>query len=142
MEVPKKFLNKFKYIEEECTAEVTCMATVDETFLHGKEGSKRYFIPLRVLDANRLDELMDILDDVEGDYIDMEELYPFTLSGTIWESSLLDTINLPIKGEKVLATFEYDENEDLRCVGIVPLAKVKPKSFNLDKFNYNRKYNE
>jgi hypothetical protein len=141
MKVTKKFLNKFKYIEGACTAVVQCMATVDELMLSGKDDNMRYYVPLRVFRAEDIDKITDTVNvDNDDDKFEIEDIYPFVVSGVIWKNSINDTINLPIKGEKVLANFEYDENEKLVCTNIVPITKIRLKTFNLEKFTYNKKY--
>jgi len=140
MLVPKKYLKKFKYIDGPCTAVVQCLTNVDETLLRGKGDSRRYYVPLRVFKSEDIDEITDTINSYDGNKFEMEEIYDYILSGVIWESSISDTLNLPIKGEEVIATFEYDEDEELICTNIVPIAKVKLKKFNLEKFTYNKNY--
>jgi hypothetical protein len=140
MKIPKKFLNKFKYIEGACTAEVQCMSNVDESLLSGKGDKARYYVPLRVFRAEDIDEITDIVNGYEGDKFEIEEIYDYTLSGVIWKSNIDDTINLPIKGEKVIANFEYNEEEVLVCTNVVPITKIKLKPFDLEKFTYNKNY--
>jgi len=140
MKVPKKYLKKFKYIDGPCTAVVQCLATVDETMLSGKGDSKRYYVPLRVFKSEDIDEITDIISDYNGDKFNIEDIYPFIISGVIWKNSISDTLNLPIKGEELIANFDYNEEGELICTNIVPIAKVKLKKFNLEKFIYNKNY--
>jgi hypothetical protein len=131
MRVPKTYLNKFKIIEEPCTAVVQCMATVDDSFL--SKNKKSYFIPLRAISIDEYDNLIDVLSEEEEEDIDITKLYPFMLTGTLWKDKVLSKLDLPVKGENLIATFEEEDLDGLKCTGIVTLGKAKLKKFNLTK---------
>jgi len=83
MKVPKKYIKEFGVIEDECTAEVFSMQTVDERF-YIDEGSPRYLIPLKAFSIDDKEIIDTLLEETEGDYIEIEELYPFLFTGVLW----------------------------------------------------------
>lgn len=133
MKVPKTYLNKFKEINTECTAIVQSAVTVTSRFLR----DNKYIIPLRVLDVNKEDELLTVLNEVAGDTIDIDLLYPFMLSGILWKDKVLSDMDLPVKGENVIATFTLNDLDELMCSGIITIAKLRPMTFNLTKKQFS-----
>lgn len=131
MNVPKTYLNKFKIIEGPCTAIVQCMATVDDSFR--SKNKKSYFVPLRAIDINVYDNLVDVLSEDDEESVEITKLYEFMLTGTLWADKVLSTLDLPVKGENLIATFEENELDELVCVGLVTLGKTNLKKFNLLK---------
>jgi hypothetical protein len=136
MKVPKTYLNKFSIIEDECTAVVQAASTVDDRYLIKGE-NERYLIPLRALDINKQEELLEVLASVEGPVIDIELLYPFMLTGVLWRDKVTQKLDLPVKGENLIATFEYSDLDELKCSGIITINKVRPKKFNLINTQFN-----
>lgn len=130
MRVPKTYLNKFQVVEEPCTTVVQCMSTIDESFR--TRNKKSYFVPLRVVDGNKLDDLTELLANDDDDTIDIEKLYPFMMSGTLWADNVNSKFDLPVKGENLYATFEENELDVLECAGLIPLGKAELKKFNVE----------
>jgi len=138
MRVPKKFLNKFDIITREGATELLSLATINDNFLQG-EDKERYFVPLRALRSELYDELVELLSETDDDTIEIEELYPYFHSGVIWANKVNDKRDLPVRGEKVIATFEENDIGDLVCSGIVMIGKFKSPKFNLGMAMYNKK---
>jgi len=135
MKVPKKFLNKFAIIEEECTAVVQSMHTVTEDFLYDTNGEhRRYNVVLRAFSIDNYEAITNLIDSEEGDSIDLELLYPFLLKGVIWKDKVTHVLQLPTIGENLICTFKYNDLDELQCTNIVFIEKVKPKKFNLEKY--------
>lgn len=139
MRVPKTYINKFKQVEGECTAIVPVMATVDDAML--SKDNKRYFTPLFAIDINKYDELLELLMDEPEDDIDIELLHPFIITGVIWKNKVKSFLDLPVKGENVIATFEENDDGDITCTGISMVGKSKLKNFNFYKSELNVKNN-
>lgn len=130
MKVPKTFLNKFDVIEREGATELKSMVTVNDSFLQGDD-NERYFVPLKALKSELYEDLVNLLNETSSEDIDIEELYPYIHSGIIWANKVTNKYDLPVKGEKVIATFEEGDSGDLRCSGIVMIGKFKSNKFNL-----------
>jgi len=134
MKIPKTFLNKFSIIEEECTAVVQSMQTIDERFFINDD-NPRYLVPLRAISIDNKDSLDELLKSEPGNLIDIELIYPFVLTGTLWEDKVLHKLDLPVKGENLVATFTYGDLDELRCEGLVTLGKVTPIKYKVKDIN-------
>lgn len=130
MRVPKKYLTKFSIITEECTAIVQSMQTIDSRFFIDDD-NPRYLVPLRAFSIDNKEAIDELLKDEESDSIEIELLYPLLLSGVIWQDKVLHLLDLPVKGENLIATFSYSDLDELQCDGIVTLGKVKPIKYKL-----------
>jgi len=139
MRVPKTFLNKFDIITREGATELVSLVTVTDSLLQGEDDKQRYFVPLRAIRGELYDELLEILSETDDDYIDIEELYPYFHSGVIWAEKVVNKQDLPVKGEKVVATFEENDAGELVCSGIVMIGKFRSSRFNFDRAIYNKK---
>lgn len=132
MRVPKKYLTKFSIITEECTAVVQAMQTIDSRFFID-DAHPRYIIPLRAFSIENKEAIDELLNDEESDSIEIELLYPLLLSGVIWKDKILHPLDLPVKGENLIATFAYGDLDELKCEGIVTLGKVKPIKYKVNE---------
>ena len=131
MKVPKTYMKKFDIIEGECTATVKVMQTVDDRFFINDD-TPRYLIPLLAFDIENEDSIDAIIEDTdEYGKFDIDLLYPFLFTGVLWYDKVLTKMDLPVKGEKVIATFEYGDLDELMCTGIVTLGKLKPKKYKM-----------
>ena len=130
MKVKKAYLNKFDVIRGECTAVVRVMQTVDSRFFIDDD-NPRYLIPLRAFSEDNEEAIDLLIEDMDGDTFDITLLYPLLLTGTLWLDKVNTFLDLPIKGEKVLATFDYSGVDELVCTGLVTLGKVIPKKYKI-----------
>jgi hypothetical protein len=125
MKIPKTFIDKFSVITEECTAIVQSMQTIDNRFFIA-DNNPRYIVPLRAFTIENKESIDTLLNETDDDFIEIELLYPFLLSGILWEDKVLDKLDLPVKGENLIATFTYSGLDELKCDGLVTLGKIKP----------------
>ena len=58
------------------------------------------------------------------------------------KNKITDKMMLPVKGENIIATFEYGQDEVLRCSSLAPIGKIKPKKINLERMIYNKNYKD
>jgi len=134
MRIPKTFLNKLSIIEEECTAVVQSMQTIDKRFFIDDD-NPRYLVPLRAIGIDNKEALDELLSSEPRSTIDIELIYPFLLTGTLWEDKVLHKLDLPVKGENLVATFIYGDLDELRCEGLVTLGKVTPIKYKVKDMN-------
>ena len=142
MLVSKKFINKLVYIEKEGAAVVKSMSNVDDTMLFGKGDNKYYLVPLRAVDSQYIDDIVDMVESRTGDKFDIEELFQYTITGKMWENTVYNSMLLPIKGENVVANFEYNDAEEIVCTFVKPIEKMIPKKFDLSTFKLNKNHDE
>ncbi len=81
----------------------------------------RYLVPLRVVTGEGLGQILDILDKgaKKVPFIKVRDCF---LTGALWDNDEIDEDLLPIKGEKVLATFDYVEDK-LLCTHLELLPR-------------------
>jgi len=133
MKVPKSYLKKFSIIEEECTAIVQAMQTIDKRFFID-DANPRYLVPLLAFSKENEEYIDDIIQSSEGKTFELEDLYPFLFTGVLWEDKVLHKLMLPVKGESLIATFTYGDLDELECSGLVPMGKIKPKKYKPKKY--------
>ena len=128
MKVHRKYIQEFGVIEDECTAEVFSMQTVDERFFID-DANPRYLIPLKAFSIENKEYIDALLEDAPEEGIDIEDLYPFLYTGVLWANKVNHKFDLPVKGEKLIATFAYDDYGQLNCIGVITLGKVRPAKY-------------
>lgn len=108
-------LKNYQIIDRAGTFIVSVAYDVTETNLFIRDEYPRYLIPLRVITATNLSILYNIM--TTRDHIAFELVNNLFITGAIFDNDDLDTALLPIKGEEVVATFEYIKNK-LLCTHI------------------------
>jgi len=132
MTIPKKFLAKFSIITDECTAIVQSLQTVDRRLLVD-DGNPRYLVPLRAIAIENKEIIDQLLLEDDSEHIDIELVQPFFLTGVLWADKILTPLDLPVKGENLIATFAYGDLDELRCEGLVTMGKIKPTKYKLNR---------
>ena len=118
-------LQNYQLVTKPGTYYVSVAYTVTESNLYMDE-HPRYIVPLRAITSASLVELLKILEHLpEIPFSDIKHLF---LSGALWygDGMTIDEGDLPIKGEKVLATFDYverDTGKQLLCTHIELLPR-------------------
>jgi hypothetical protein len=118
-------LSNYQLVTKPGTYYVSVAYTVTESNLILDEHS-RYLVPLRAITSTNLLVLLEVLKD--NPEVPFRALNNVFLTGALWygDGSNIDVRDLPVKGEKVLATFDYDETENgklLRCKHIELLPR-------------------
>jgi len=108
-------LKHYQVLERPGTFIVSVAYDTTERSLYTKDEYPRYIIPLRVIRSKDLHELIQVLSDET--YISFYAISDKFLSGAIFLNDGIDTSLLPIKGEEVVATFDYKE-DNLVCTHI------------------------
>lgn len=88
----------------------------------------RYLVPLRAMTSESLAELIKMLDQTDDKTLLYPDIKHLFLYGALWcnENDLYAEEDLPIKGEKVIATFDYvdtDYGKRLLCTHIELLPR-------------------
>lgn len=92
----------------------------------------RFLVPLRVTTGEGISKLMNILDLVEQ--VPFGMVRDCFLTGAIFENEGISLDTLPVKGEKVLATFDMKEDK-LVCSHIELLPREELEFIDVDKIN-------
>jgi len=111
----KDLLRNYQVIDRAGTFIVSVAADVTEDNLWLEDEYPRYLVPLRVIKAENLMELVGILN--EFGTVPFAAVRNFFLTGAIFVNDGIDNIDLPAKGERIVATFEEKDGE-LLCTNI------------------------
>lgn len=109
-------INRYAVIDEPGTFKVRVRATVTKAMFI----TNRWLVPLRVLTSDGLETLKtaytkDVL------YKDISGVF---MSGALWKSQVMDKVDLPVKGEELIATFDY-VNGIIMCTGLTQIPRKK-----------------
>lgn len=88
----------------------------------------RYIVNLRANTEENLVECLNILGLREECY--WSEISHLSISGVIWDNDVDDLIKLPVKGENVIVTYDYNEDKVLQCKSITLIPRETLKNFN------------
>lgn len=80
----------------------------------------RFIVPLRAATAEGLKSLLSVVD--EGQSIPFSLVSKHFLKGALWYSKVLEE-DLPVKGERVLVTFDENEDGIILCTNIELLPR-------------------
>jgi hypothetical protein len=125
----KKTLKNYEIIKEPGTHIVQVSNTVKPEYLIEDGSKSRYIINLRVGTIEGFKKCLEIFGDKEE--IEIKEINNCFLSGVIWSNNLEDLNLLPVKGENVIASFDYLDDK-LVCTSINLIPRKQ-----LDKFELN-----
>lgn len=96
----------------------------------------RYLVPLRVITPKGLEEILSYLID-DKKVVPFKDVREHFLTGVLWFGDILEE-QLPIKGEKVLATFDLKDNK-LTCTHIELLPREELDYVDIDNLISFRK---
>lgn len=116
-------IDRYAIITEPCT--VVLKATYKVSSQYIMDGHPRWLIPLRALTNENLEALKELYRIGDVYYSDIRDLF---MVGALWSSQVEDEQDLPMAGEKVIATFDYVE-DILRCTGINLIPRKEPEVF-------------
>ena len=109
--------------------------SVSRTYI--EDGSKsRYLLNLRAATIDALEHIVGVLG--QRNECSFKELEGCFITGTLWANKVQEDIDLPAKGEKVIASYDYNEDGDIWCTGITLIPRRSLKTFNPDAFNTSK----
>lgn len=109
-----ELLKHYQVLDRPGTFIVSVGYDVTENNLYVNDGYPRYIIPLRVIKSENLPIVVSILKD---GVVPFYKIRDYLMTGAIFDNDDVDTLLLPTKGEKVVATFEM-KNNVLLCTHI------------------------
>lgn len=130
-----KLLSNYQLVTKPGTYYVSAAYTTTEANLIADE-HPRYLVSLRALTSENLLVLIKILNETPiVPFVDVRHLF---LTGALWDKSDFSTEDLPIKGEKVLATFDNVETDfgiRLLCTHIELLPREELNYVDITQFD-------
>ena len=135
-----RLLSNYQLVTKPGTYYVSTAYTVTEANLI-LDDFPRYIVPLRALTGDGLSELVELLGSQPS--IPFTDIRHVFLSGALWytENDLYEEKDLPVKGEKVLATFDFVEREGakrLLCTHIELLPREELDYVDVDQLDQFR----
>lgn len=130
----QKLLEKYQVVLRPGTHVVSVASSVtDKNFIDDEY--PRYLVSLRVIPGDKLDELLSIVPN-EVVKVPFDKVRQCFLTGVLWEADV-DPESLPIKGEKILATFE-EKDDTIICSHLEVLPREELEYLNLNDIDYLR----
>jgi len=130
-----KLLENYQLVNEPGTYYVSVAYTIKPEYVIGVD-NPRYIVPLKAVTPKNLEELISRFEDDE-EMVQFDDVKKYFMSGVLWLEKVSDDM-LPVRGEKVLATFDYVDDV-LRCTNIELLPRYELDYINLNKILLFRK---
>lgn len=115
-------LENYAIIKEPCTALVKNNSVLDIDNLYEDDGHNRWIINLKAITEKNLNLIKKIVS--ENELVTYWDIGHLLMKGAIWEDQVFSQLDLPVRGENVIATFDY-VNGDLLCTNITLIPKVQ-----------------
>jgi len=125
----KDLLRNYQVLDRPGTFIVTVAMDITEDNLYLKDDYPRYLIPLRVIRGDDLLKLVSILNGYST--IPFAVVSKYFLTGALFVDDGIDETDLPIKGERVIATFE-DKDNKLLCTHLKLIDRIDLDYVNID----------
>jgi len=122
-------LKNYQVLDRPGTFMTSVAYTVTTDNLYVKDDYPRFLIPLRVIRADDLPNLIKILKDNE--IVTFNSIRHLFLTGAIFDNGDVNTSLLPIKGEQVLTTFE-NKNDTILCTHVELIDRESLTYVNFD----------
>jgi len=129
----KKSLENYKVVTE---PGAFIVKTNGCSALYTKDDYPRYIVNLKVSTKEGFEKCLELFGNKE--VIDIKKVSHLFISGTIWENQVVDKSDLPVKGEDVIAVFDYVD-EELKCTSITLIPRKKLNAFQLSSIDKSRK---
>jgi len=134
---------KYAIIDGPCTAAVRCVSSLDyEGGLYTEDGYNRWIANLGAVKKKSLEEIEKLYYAYkkEGRVLYYDQIGHLLMSGAIWENQIFSRVDLPVKGEMIIAVFGLVDDV-VKCTNISTIPKSKPKLYEpaealLEEINY------
>jgi len=131
----KKNLSLYNIIDGPGTFMVKVSSRVGQKQLIEDGSKSRYLVNLRVATVEQLESCLNLLS--TEDEISFSEVRHCFITGVIWENDVNDLLELPTKGETVIATFDYVD-EIIRCVSITLIPRRRLQQFDPEAYRKSK----
>jgi hypothetical protein len=136
-----KLLSHYQYVSKPGTYYVSTAYTVNDNHLFMGDEHPRYIVPLRAITGDGLAFIIQALKEEASGEVPFSIIRHCFLSGAIFLKDDFDEKTLPVKGEKLLATFDYVEREEgnrLLCTSIELLPREELDYVDIEQFDQFR----
>lgn len=136
-----KLLSHYQLVTKPGTYYVSTGYSVNDKHLFLGDDYPRYIVPLRAITGEGLNYIITALNEATDGLVPFTTLRHCFLSGAIFLKDDFDEETLPVKGEKLLATFDYVEREEgkkLFCTSIELLPREELDYVDIDQLDQFR----
>lgn len=136
-----KLLSHYQLVTKPGTYYVSTAYSVNDKHLFMGDDYPRYIVPLRAITGDGLNGIITALDEAANGLVTFSTIWQHFLSGAIFLKDDFDEETLPVKGEKLLATFDYVEREEgmkLLCTNIELLPREELDYVDIDQLDQFR----
>jgi hypothetical protein len=135
-------LSRYQLVTKPGTYQVSAAFTITDTNLYMGDDWPRYLIPLRAMTGDGLNLIIKALSESPTGSVPFKQIRDaFLTAALFWgEDATYEEKDLPITGEKILATFEHVEKEDgrLLCTHVVLIPREELDYIDPDNFDQFR----
>lgn len=124
--VSMKHFDKYAIVEKPCTLVIKNNSQLFYNRLYTKDGHPRWLLRLKAIHPANLELLEKLTEQGSIEYADINHLL---IIGALWEEQVDNIDKLPVKGESVIATFDFVDKV-LRCTNITLIPREIPKLYN------------
>jgi hypothetical protein len=132
----KESLNTFHIIEEPGTHFVRVNNNITKSHLYEEDDHPRYLVTLKVIHKDNVEKCLSLFGNHEQ--IPFKNIRPYLYTGVIWENQVLSELDLPIKNEEVIATFNYIDDE-IKCISMTLVPRTELNTLQLQEVCKSRK---
>ena len=126
----KDLLKSYQVLDRPGTFIVSVAYDVTDANLYTKDDYPRYLIPLRVITAEDLIKITGVLN--EHAEVPFDMVKHLFMTGAIFDNGELDSSILLVKGERIVATFDYKDSK-LYCTHLKIIDREELFYVNLSK---------
>lgn len=126
----RELLKNYQVLNRPGTFVVTVAYDVTDSNLYTKDEYPRYIVSLRVITGENLNKIIRVLD--EHPEVPFSVVKDFFMSGAIFCNDELDSSTLPVKGERIVATFDEKDGK-LLCTHLKMIDREELFYVNLSK---------
>lgn len=105
----RDLLKNYQVVDRPGTFIVSVAYDVTDANLYTRDDYPRYLVPLRVILGENLLKLSRVLE--ENNTVFFKDIKDLFMTGSIFDDGNLDSSILPVKGEKIIATFEEKDGK-------------------------------
>jgi len=132
----KESLKTFHVVDEPGTYFVKVNNNINSNHLYTEDDHPRYLVSLKVIYKDDIQKCLDLFGNNEQ--IPFKYIRPYLFTGVIWENQIISELDLPIKNEEVIATFNFLEDE-MRCISMTLVPRKELNILQLQDVCKSRK---
>jgi hypothetical protein len=132
----KENLKTFNILEEPGTYFVKVNNNINQSHFYDEDEHPRYLVSLKLIHKDDIEKCLKLFGNHEQ--IPFKHIRPYLLTGVIWEDQILHGIDLPIKNEEVIATFNFIDDK-IKCTSLTLIPRKELNLLELEQVCKSRK---